>query len=1068
MDKSVANRATQRAPQRAFIIATLAIATLACPLIAPAQNCPNVDPNQDYNCPVGPLYALPDWGNVPWSLAEYYQNIVAGDLDGDGVDELIGRDPRGVHVWSFNTALGLWQPWIATDRSGPLVLPLSDALQYNLPQYYSVIRLISFAGQAGKVLAARSSAGLVLYQLVRGSVPGVDMPAGTWTQLTTSGPFADGDCFSNQQCWNVAPYYQTIRFGDIDGEPGDEVIGWGGDGIVAFKWNGSSWANITGLPQAGDPATKTASNYLSLRFADIDGKPGQELLQWTSEQVTALKYVAGQGGGSWTELSALQAFGPPCLNSSGSEAPSCWSTLQAAPFGQAGAAVFIRLSGCNAAGGGMAGVQYDAQSQSWQTLFTAGPFDDCSGFTQPQYYQTIQFARLTGNTLPELIGRGAGGIVVYQWNGTSWNPLSTNVPALADPVWSSDASYWRSILTANADGSGRAALVARGQTGVRTWLWQNGTLARPLPYGGFPPFIGDQATAYNLLNQFLALEGTIRDTYTNPGVDTLASTLRGYIGTIRNARNGCQNEISGNPPQYQTCDPLVGATNPAYTTMVNQVIKELWWAAFVVDHFGAMSTMQDELFAVEITEQGAVFPSLVDNLQLPQASGLTGLADYLRLFAGIASIAGALSGQPEVNVAAGGMNVLASSLAFFQQPQPQNTSLQQTYADIQGQIASNQQAAQTNVLAQKHHVLSDYNLLSLVGQLAASQVWTVDAAGYLSVNRQAFTTWIYQVFLPVIWAQYQVTGCGLYQDDSILCYPPPDGPNMASYVNNGGIVDFTGLLPQQNPICVSQCPGNQPPCQDVCQFPTPSSTTVNVLMAPVSPQCTYNAQAGTAWVYANPSANPPAQGCTLGTPAGIFTNQSGWTLPVVPITLQDGTFVIDESSHVTDLGDAARMQLTGFTAELDPGIDLRTTTLTVRRLLDEPDFGGELVNDRAGNDFVPIELKPSLMARGRKARFETPADVSPHIVVDVQFMFHRKGLQFTVEADDALIAEPLLCLGTPARTKLHLALEIAGGGLPAPRVLSQVEDWQCIFDDAGRMKSLRALGHPVFDFMFER
>jgi hypothetical protein len=38
---------------------------------------------------------------------------------------------------------------------------------------------------------------------------------------------------------------------------------------------------------------------------------------------------------------------------------------------------------------------------------------------------------------------------------------------------------------------------------------------------------------------------------------------------------------------------------------------------------------------------------------------------------------------------------------------------------------------------------------------------------------------------------------------------------------------------------------------------------------------------------------------------------------------------------------------------------------------------------------------------------------------------------------------------------------MAGGGLPAPRVLSQVEDWEGVFDHAGRVKELRATGNGV-------
>ena len=183
-------------------------------------------------------------------------------------------------MWSFNTALGAWQPWLTTNSTGELLLPLTDAVGWNLPQYYTTLRLINLPGKPGKILAVRGASGLVLFEVTRGIGPVTAFPAGSWTQLTQGGPFADADCFSNGKCWNAAPYYQTIRFGNIDGEPGDEVIGWGGsNGIVAFKWNGTQWASIAGLPGAADPAGIGAWNYLTQQFADVDGEPGQEALE---------------------------------------------------------------------------------------------------------------------------------------------------------------------------------------------------------------------------------------------------------------------------------------------------------------------------------------------------------------------------------------------------------------------------------------------------------------------------------------------------------------------------------------------------------------------------------------------------------------------------------------------------------------------------------------------------------------------------------------------------------------------------------------------------------------------
>lgn len=1056
-------RSVSRGSMRRHCLALLgALALSAAALDTIAQDCPATDPNQNYNCPIGPAYTVPGWGNVPWSLPQYYQSIQAGDLDGDGRDELIGRDANGVHVWSFNTALGVWQPWLSSDGTGRLVLALTDANQWNQAPYYTGMMLINLAGRSGKVLAVRSVDGLLLYGLTRGaSVQGLDLPAGAWTTLSSGGPFADSDCFTNQSCWNTLPYYRYLRFADIDGQPGDEAIGWGGQGVVAFQWTGSGWSALTGLPQLGDAATIQGFGYpASLQFGDLDGQPGQELLHSFLDGVRAFKYVAGANGGTWTQLPTLTAFGSLC-----GVDPMCIASLRTTTLGQGPAVVTTLVPGCSAAGGGLGGARYNATTQSWSTVFSGGPLDDCDGFNVPQYYETVQFARITGNTQPELVVRGDAGILVYQWNGTSWNPISINVPALADSVWASDPSYWRTIRTANIDSSGRAALIARGQTGMRTWLWQNGTFVRPQPYGGFPPFAGDQGTAYALLNAFLGLTGTIRDTYTDPTVDNSASALRGYVSQIVNARNGCQNEISGNPPQYQTCDPLIGATNPSYTTMVNQVIKELWWAASTVDHFSAVQTMQNALFVTQNSE----FPSLTDNLQLPQASDDTAFVDFLNLFATIGTLISGLTGQFELGIAADSVAVLASALGAFQDPQA--TTYASTYEQIQGQIASLQQGAQTSNLAQKHHVLSDYGLLSTIGQLTASQTWTVDQAGYLSFSRQAFTQWVYQAFLPILWNRYEVIGCGALLNG--VCDPPSDDVNIASYTSRPGpdgspTVDFVGLLPavnqDANPICNWSCPAGGGSCNETCSFPTPVATQVNMVFTPVSPACTYNAQVGTAWVYADPSASPPTQGCTLGATQGIFTNQSGWNFPVVQMNMGDQYFAIDGTSRASDIETpASRLRLSGSTRLDVPSLDLRGAKVTFRRLLGEAYAGGELVDDQAGRDFVPIVLTPDRRASATQATFETAAGQSPRTSANLRWKPNKQELSFDVAVDVARIAEPQQCRAAPATTTLHLSLTIEGGGLPRPLTLSQVGDWECSFDRSGTVKSLRFVGHPVHE-----
>src|SRR5204863_3379373 len=122
---------------------------------------------------------------------------------------------------------------------------------------------------------------LVVAKFTRGTTTLGGLPTGSWQLLSTTGPFPDNGCFSNGKCWTSAPYYTTIRYGNIDGSAGTSVIGWGGDGIEAWKWSGSGWTQLAGVPSFGD-----AANALSgVRLADIDGDGRADLMTWSYDMV---------------------------------------------------------------------------------------------------------------------------------------------------------------------------------------------------------------------------------------------------------------------------------------------------------------------------------------------------------------------------------------------------------------------------------------------------------------------------------------------------------------------------------------------------------------------------------------------------------------------------------------------------------------------------------------------------------------------------------------------------------------------------------------------------------------
>jgi hypothetical protein len=166
---------------------------------------------------------------------------------------LIARDPSGLYVYSFNTTRGLWEPVVRTDGKGLLILPLSDAAGYAPPQYSTTIQLADVDGQPGKELVVRGPNGLLVFKFIKGVLRNSPFKAGSWQQLNTSGPFADTSTFKNGKNWGSdVAYYSTIRLADIDGQPGDEAVGWGGDGLAAAKWNGTGWTQLTGIPGFGD------------------------------------------------------------------------------------------------------------------------------------------------------------------------------------------------------------------------------------------------------------------------------------------------------------------------------------------------------------------------------------------------------------------------------------------------------------------------------------------------------------------------------------------------------------------------------------------------------------------------------------------------------------------------------------------------------------------------------------------------------------------------------------------------------------------------------------------------
>jgi len=333
---------------------------------------------------------------MPWLRPANFKTIQTGDLDGDGIDDLIGRDGTGLHVFMYNAAFGAWKPVLTPQGGDELVLgDLSDAKGWDAPQYYETIKLARLEATAAMKLVVRAPSGLTVYQFTRGPDTASGFPTGSWTPVASGGPFSDA------AEWDAAPYYQTLRYGTIDVTGAGIVVGWGSNGLATFRWNGSGWTPLTATSSFGDARSHDPGELISAQLAKIDTTSESKLLLMTSRGLTAFRFVSGAG---WEPM----AYDSDGVFTTSCDLVTCAHTLQTATLDNTGVPVIMaKTSGCK---GGMVGVKLNSAQNGWQRIFDSGPFDDCSpnDFGDPRNFRSITVAVSTATATESKSSLGVG------------------------------------------------------------------------------------------------------------------------------------------------------------------------------------------------------------------------------------------------------------------------------------------------------------------------------------------------------------------------------------------------------------------------------------------------------------------------------------------------------------------------------------------------------------------------------------------------------------------------------------------------------------------------------------
>jgi FG-GAP-like repeat len=227
------------------------------------------------------------------------------------------------------------------------------------------------------------------------------------------------------------------------------------------------------LPQWSDAAGwEQRSSYYTIQPANVDGEPGDELLGRSPVGVWVERFDAarGQWGLVGTSEGGLALTLPDV---DGWNRPEYYETMQAADVNGDGAAELL-IRGKD----GLHTYRWHAAGRTFDSIGEPPLlFPNSEHWSQPWHYQTIQTGDVDGDGAAELLARAKDGLHTYRWNDSTsrYDQVGETLTALAD---SPDEWYWpgyyQTIQTADVDGDGDAELLARGADGLHTWRWADG------------------------------------------------------------------------------------------------------------------------------------------------------------------------------------------------------------------------------------------------------------------------------------------------------------------------------------------------------------------------------------------------------------------------------------------------------------------------------------------------------------------------------------------------------------------------------------------------------------------
>ena len=651
-------------------LSTLLSFTLAA-LCAPAQRAAAAT---SLAYPTGPM--LTDI--TGWERPGYFGTLQNADVDGDGQNELAGRDKAGLHIWQLNRGA-----WIETSR----LTDLADDQTWSQPSHASTIQFAHLtSGSRQSDVVARAADGIHVWHF--------DIVRKTWKQVALVGarPFADAAPSSGDTNWGAPEYSSTIIAADVNGDGIDELVGRGQNGLEVYQWSTTalSWHPLAlSGPFANDGRADTAGT-VSLQV--VHGDRGDTLLSVSKYGAQLLSFRDGR---------FEQPDQPGPFAARGQQAAATLGSVRSFQDRSGQLWIYgVHLRG----NGGAADIElhsWNAAERQWSAAASLITLPG-TGWQRPSQYMSLRAGDFFGDSSMELLARSASGMHVFARpaaSGGRWRQTQL-IRDLADDEGFNRASSFFTLQTMRitktdaGPGSGASVLLARGRRGVMVFHNVGGQLTQATP---FPSWANsNQSQAYALISQGLSSDGgsDIRSTY------DIAGNNYGYW----------KQQVINLGLKYP--QPPAGIPSADWTAVVTQLTLEFQYVAAARIWFANNTTVSNNLYGAAAGQLQSV-QSFMSTSSSSGGNGEQIGLSWGALAAQLIQQIGAVVSGPEAALVGGLIGDAIKAAAMIDSNGSNNVTV--AVGDVATKLFASQLQDETQLAQQLTSYVQDWGLLQQIG-----------------------------------------------------------------------------------------------------------------------------------------------------------------------------------------------------------------------------------------------------------------------------------------------------------------------------------------------------------------